>query len=55
MGIDFEFQTEFGVYRDSLNLPKGQEYTAEQIEEMKRQRVNNWLEIVRNPPQEAAE
>lgn len=55
MGIDFEFQTEFGVFRDSLNLPDGEEFSEEEIEEMKRQRVNNWLAIVRNPSQEAAE
>lgn len=55
MKIEFEFTTEFGVYRDSLSLPDDHQYTAEQIEEMKRQRVNNWLDMLRNPPQEVTE
>lgn len=52
MKIDFEFETEFGVYRDALHLPDNHTYTTDQVEEMKRQRVNNWLNIVRNLPQE---
>ena len=55
MKIDFEFTTEFGVYRDALHLSDDHNFTAEQIEEMKRARVNNWLEFVRNPPQEVNE
>lgn len=55
MGIDFEFETEFGIFKDSLNLADDEKYTEEQIEEMKRQRVNNWLEFLRNCSQEENE
>ena len=55
MRLEFEFTTEFGVYRDAINLPDNHGYTPEQIEEMKRQRVNNWLDMLRNPPQEVTE
>lgn len=55
MKIEFEFTTEFGVYRDAINLPDDHTYTNEQIEEMKRQRVNGWLDMLRNPPQEVTE
>lgn len=49
MKIDFCVETEIGKYCDSLYLDK--EYTSEEIENMKQIRVNNWLELVRNPPE----
>ena len=50
--IDFEFQTPHGQFRDALHLPENHEYTNEQIENMKQQRLDNWLAIINNPPQE---
>lgn len=48
--IDFEFETEkYGVYRDALYLPEDHQHTDEELEAMKQERFNNWLNIV-NPP-----
>jgi hypothetical protein len=47
--IDFDFDTEFGVFRDALYLPEDHGFTPDQIEVMKTERLNNWLAIV-NPP-----
>lgn len=50
--IDFEFTTEFGVFRDALHLPEDHGFTDAEIELMKQQRVDNWLAIVNAPPVE---
>lgn len=50
MKIDFEFQTEHGLFRDALHLPDDHGMTAEQIEAMKAERRDNWLAIVSAPP-----
>jgi hypothetical protein len=44
--IDFEYETAQGKFRDALHLPKNHEYTDQEIENMKQQRLNNWLSIV---------
>jgi hypothetical protein len=44
--IIFEFMTPHGVFRDALHLPAGHGLTDEQIAEMQRERVNNWLAFV---------
>lgn len=49
--IDFEFQTKFGVFRDALHLPVNHELTDSQINDLKQQRLDNWLKIV-DPPAE---
>ncbi len=55
MKIDFEFQTKFGVYRDALWLFEDRVYSPKEIEDMKLQRLNNWLAIVDPPPENPAE
>lgn len=50
--IDFEFQTEYGLYRDALWLPDDHGLTDEQIKAMQQARVNNWIAIVTAPPVE---
>lgn len=52
MKIDFEFETMYGVFRDAITLPDDHDLTDQQIEEMKTQRLNNWLAIVNSPPSE---
>lgn len=47
--IDFEFNTPHGVFRDALHLPDDHGMSAEQIDALKQQRLDNWLAIV-NPP-----
>lgn len=50
--IIFEKQTDFGMFRDALYLPVDHGYSEEEIEAMKQARVDNWIAIVSNPPQE---
>jgi len=49
MKIDFEFDTQYGVYRDALHLPDDHGFSDAEIEEMKQQRVNNWINIIEPP------
>jgi hypothetical protein len=49
--IDFEIQNEkYGVYRDALYLAEDHGMTDDQIEAMKQERYNNWVNVVENPP-----
>ena len=48
--IDFEFETQYGVYRDALYLPDDHTYTSEQIDLMRLERLDNWLYAIENPP-----
>jgi hypothetical protein len=48
--IVFEFATRHGTFRDALYLPTDHGLTDEQIAEMQRERLNNWLAIVEAPP-----
>ena len=52
MKIDFEFQTEHGLFRDALHLPDDHTFTEADIETMKQQRVDNWIAVVTAPPVE---
>ena len=47
--IDFEFQTEHGVFRDALYLPEDHSLSPEQIEAMQVERRDNWLALVTTP------
>lgn len=51
--IIFEQQTEFGMYRDALYLPLDHSYSEEEIEAMKQKRIDNWIAMISNPPQES--
>lgn len=51
MKIDFEFETQYGVFRDALHLPDDHQFTSDEIEQMKQQRLDNWLAIVNAPPE----
>lgn len=48
--IDFEFDSQYGVFRDALHLPEDHGFTDAEIEAMKQQRLDNWLAIVNAPP-----
>lgn len=49
MKIDFEFQTDYGIFRDALYLPDDHGMTDDQIEAMKTERRDNWIAIVSAP------
>jgi hypothetical protein len=48
--IIFEFDTQYGVYRDALWLPEDHSYTQEEIDTMELERVTNWINMIENPP-----
>lgn len=48
--IDFEFQTEHGLFRDALHLDDGHTFTDAEIQVMKQERVYNWIAVVTAPP-----
>jgi hypothetical protein len=51
--IDFEFETNYGVFRDALHFPDGFELPGEEeLNQLKLNRLNNWLAIVAEPPVE---
>lgn len=52
MKIDFEFQTEHGLFRDALHLPDDHTFTDEEIQAMKQERVDNWIAVITAPPVE---
>ncbi len=52
MKIDFEFQTDYGMFRDALHLPDDHGLTDAQIKSMKSERRDNWIAIVSAPPVE---
>lgn len=49
--IEFEFESEYGTFRDVLMLPEDHFYTEQDIQNMKQERFDNWYAIVNNPPQ----
>lgn len=50
--IDFEFETDHGIFRDSLWLPDDHPFTETEIENMKLSRRDNWIAAVTAPPLE---
>jgi hypothetical protein len=48
--VEFEFQTEYGVYRDALYLADDHAYSEEEIDAMKQERVDNWIAVITAPP-----
>jgi hypothetical protein len=44
--IDFEAETQHGVFRDALHLPDDHSFTDIEIEAMKQERVNNWVSFI---------
>lgn len=49
--IIFEVDTQYGLYRDALYFPDGEPLPPESVlDEMKLERVNNWIEFIENPP-----
>ena len=50
--IEFEFNTEHGVFRDGLYSPDDHGLSDAEIDAMKQQRVDNWIALVTAPPVE---
>jgi hypothetical protein len=52
MKIDFSFDTQYGTFCDSIHLPDDHNFTDDEIEAMKQQRLNNWIAVITAPPSE---
>jgi len=50
--IDFEFPSQYGVFRDALHLPDDHGLSDAEIAAMKQQRYDNWLVTINPPPVE---
>ena len=44
--IIFEFETQYGVFRDALYLPEDHTFGDADIEAMKQERLDNWVAFV---------
>ena len=44
--IDFEFDSQYGVFRDALHLPDDHGLNHEEIQALKQQRIDNWIAFV---------
>ena len=51
MKIDFQFNTEYGVFSDALYLDDNHSFTEQEIEAMKQERVDNWIAVIESPPE----
>lgn len=50
MKIDFEFNTEYGTFRDSLCFEDDTVPSEQEIESMKQERLSNWIDLVKPRP-----
>lgn len=51
--IDFEFDSQYGVFRDALHLPEDHGLSDDEVQALKQQRFDNWIAIVNAPPVES--
>lgn len=50
--INFEAQTPYGPYRDTLYFQEGEVPPEAEIERLKQERVDNWIAVITAPPVE---
>jgi len=50
MKIDFEFDTKHGKFRDSITLSDDHKLSEAEIQAMKEQRRDTWIDFIDNPP-----
>lgn len=49
MNLIFEVETKYGIFKSSLNVKDGT--SSEEIEQIKTNLVNGWIEMIENPPE----
>lgn len=49
MNLIFEVETKYGIFKSSLNVKDGA--SSEEIEQIKTNLVNSWIELIENPPE----
>ena len=47
--IEFEITSVHGLYRDALYLSEDNRLTVEEIEQIKLDRFNTWINLIENP------
>ena len=52
MKIDFEYATDYGVFRDAITLPDNHSYTDDELEAMKVSRRDKWIAVVTAPSED---
>lgn len=52
ISIEFEFDTQYGTFRDALVLPDDHGLTDSELDAMKQQRLDNWIAVITAPPTE---
>jgi hypothetical protein len=52
MKIDFEYTTDYGVFRDAITLPDNHSYTDDELEAMKVSRRDKWIAVVTAPSED---
>jgi len=50
VSIEFEFDTQYGTFRDALVLPDDHGLSDAELEAMKQQRLDNWIAGITAPP-----
>lgn len=50
--IDFSFDSKYGTFSDALHLPEDHGLTEGEIEQMKQERLANWIAIIEAPAPE---
>lgn len=53
--IDFTFESKYGLFADALLLPEDHGLSDAEIEAIKQQRFDAWIDIIENPPQDDEE
>lgn len=46
--IEFELQHEYGLFRDAIILPEDHTLSKQQIEDLKQQRFQAWIDSISN-------
>lgn len=46
MQIRFSYETKYGLFSDALNIPDNHTFSDQEIEDMKQQRVDNWIAYI---------
>lgn len=49
VSIEFEFDTQYGTFRDALVLPDDHGLSDAELEAMKQQRLDNWIAVITAP------
>jgi hypothetical protein len=50
VSIEFEFNTQYGIFRDALVLPDDHGLSDAELDAMKQQRMDNWIAVITAPP-----